>query len=199
MLEHLKEKTKNPSLLQITTSIILLLVLCYGMIVLQNIERRTEQMETRFNTGFEQLHVLLNEQNQAIGLLKDHSQEFVERTDDIIKSVNQLKGMQQALADLIDQQFLPLDEKLKALTQPLPQTPHSDVANNHYAPAEGYRIFGVQPYGVVVATPDGRFVIARVGQPLAHLGIVKVIGAHKIIVGQSIITDAEQRIDPSED
>ena len=53
--------------------------------------------------------------------------------------------------------------------------------------AAGYKIYGVEPYGVVISTPAGGYFIARIGRQIGQLGVIQSISATQVVAGSYVI------------
>lgn len=56
-----------------------------------------------------------------------------------------------------------------------------------YQATNQYRIFGVEPYGVILVGPKGEFTVARIGRILDKLGEITAISKDRVIAGKYVI------------
>jgi len=104
---------------------------------------------------------------------KQQLAQVTQSMDQAVKTIQTLAAQAHTSASNLAQQTKPND---------LPKT------TNQYKPAPGYHLYGVEPYGVVIVNPKGKFIITRVGRDIPGLGQVKAITADQVIVGDYIIT-----------
>lgn len=99
-----------------------------------------------------------------------------------------LQQQQQTLQNMLAQ----LQTELQQSQSPSNVTPNlspppagsSDNSTRQIAP--GYAIYGVEPYGVVIETPNGQFEVAYIGRQLP-IGEITEISADMVQVGKWII------------
>ncbi len=108
-----------------------------------------------------------------------------------LQQIKQFDTILQALEQRLDQ----LNNTVNALsakattTHPIahPQQSASKLAQTTRQAAAGYRIYAVEPYGVVINTPSGQFHIVRIGELIPKLGQVESISADQVLVGQRYV------------
>jgi septal ring factor EnvC (AmiA/AmiB activator) len=108
-----------------------------------------------------------------------------------LQQLKQFDTILQTLKQRLDQ----LNDTMNALPATIttihpvapPQQPVHQLAQATRRAAAGYRIYAVEPYGVVIGTPSGQFHIVRVGEVIPKLGQVESISADQVLVGQRYV------------
>jgi len=143
---------------------------------------------------------LLTHLQQSLSKQESATDSAIQHLDDSLKQDNQ--SLLQRIAQQQSQQKQTLQRLSTQLTQSISELkavetkiknsadgtlPQASVDIHADKIAKGYRIYGVEPYGVVIQDPKGQFEIARIGKQLS-LGIVTAITANAVHVGPWVIT-----------